>query len=430
MLTHGLRVLEDEQVASLAAYARELSKVHTIIVATEVANVAKLKEAVQKNDSIDRNQITVIGLRAAWMIRMFKSLSSYLYMLFSNIWLARQLKQANLSVDVAEVYSFSRFPVAHFLWHLGVPVIWTRFKGMERTRVKGVEAFFEGAVYLRYKASWFLKSIRFHIDPLLVYALYKTDHVVFRQGTSLSPLLMDEKSCSSSLGFRWSTAKYNISRCETSKSIDFVCPIDYDTPSGLSIILKAFSQLVDSSSPTRRSLLNLILVTRTAREPRIIALINALNLNEHIKWLAHPTEEELHKTYKRAFSYVRLYGAGSDQGVMDALAYGLPIIVADGSISSEMVGGAALGVQIDSIPMSVENLKVSMQNLVVDVDERSKYSMLSRSRYLNHFQNTQFIRQRMMLLEEIYRRYNYSCLIANEGGKIFDIRQLAFDRMP
>jgi hypothetical protein len=115
---------------------------------------------------------------------------------------------------------------------------------------------------------------------------------------------------------------------------------------------------------------------------------------------------------------------------MDALAYGLPIIVADGSISSEMVGGAALGVQIDSIPMSVENLKVSMQNLVVDVDERSKYSMLSRSRYLNHFQNTQFIRQRMMLLEEIYRRYNYSCLIANEGGKIFDIRQLAFDRMP
>ncbi len=276
LLTHEWMQLNPSEILELASYARELSRVHTVVIATELGNVSALKEELARRDTVEINQIEVIGFRTGWAIRLFKHVFSNWYALLSNLWLVIQLRSNRLDFDLIEFRSMSRTPLPHFLWRLDMPVMWTKFHGLDRGRTNGLEVFFEGATYWRYRLSKAVWSLRFLIDPFLLYALHQTDHVVFRQGTSLHPLIVDANSCSEATDYQWTSKSHSISNCDPSKSLDFVCSIDYDVPSGVSIVLKAFSQMVKSSSPSRRSLLNLILINRAAREPRVTSLIDVL----------------------------------------------------------------------------------------------------------------------------------------------------------
>ena len=94
-----------------------------------------------------------------------------------------------------------------------------------------------------------------------------------------------------------------------------------------------------------------------------------------------------------------------------------------------MVGGAGFGVEVERTSTGMENLKLALHNLVVDPDERQKYSLLSRARYTAYFQRKQYLRKRMVLIEEVYKRYHYSFLIVDGGAKVIRMNSLFFVKM-
>lgn len=360
----------------------QASRYNHVVAVTRKNNRKNIEQYIAEN-KLESDKLTFQYFDLPYYLRFWKvgargsTLYFYLWQMFVTIFIINK----KITFDIAHNVNFSTDSIPSFLWLLRKPFIWGPINHHEIIKREFIKPYGIKA-YVKDRMSWGLKLFFWHIDPFnklskhnAYYILGGNQSVKHRLQIASEKFILFPSSGSKFIEYKNS---------HDTQTFNVLVAGRFVPLKGIDIAINAFKLFI-KDNPTIDNA-NLTVIGRGPYEYVLKQLAKSLPEQSLIQFIQWIEPEKLSEYYRNSSVFIFPSHEGAGMVVVEAMAYGLPVICFDNFGPGEIIDeNSGIKIPYSSYDKCVCDFAYALQRLYNDKILLTHLSQGARNRYENNY---------------------------------------------
>jgi glycosyltransferase involved in cell wall biosynthesis len=294
------------------------------------------------------------------------------------------VRKANINFDIAHNVNFHNDWTPSFLWKLNKPFVWGPIGHHEAIPNEFV-AFYGVKQQLRERVKLAIKKYFWKYNTALKKAVKNSSFVYAMNDTVHEAINLQNVA-----GFtRPSIASFDYGYEASRKPTDGLKLITagrFVALKGFDLAIESFAAFVNKLEKPQRQKCSLTIVGKGPEEHRLVALINKLGMEQHIKLIKWMERNELMNEFKSSDAFLFPSHEGAGMVVAEALSFGLPVICLEKTGPAGYINeSCGYVVSKESRKKAIDGLSQAITNLYITPDQVAMMRRSARRQFMDIF---------------------------------------------